>query len=446
MRSNPGRIVRAAFVVAVLVATGLAASGAQAASGKKVADVRLAYTCALPSGSRPVQVRISGVFPASGAVGRAIAPAGVRVEIVLPRTAATGLGAGSFAGVVALETAVTENGTRAGAPWPYLRVPPAPVPGIGDLVVNASAPVPAVTARAPGDVRFTAGRLNLLLAPLRSAGKPSSLKARCVPRGGRAALLATVPVAGRHGMVAPRSAAAPRDDGQPAPECQGFGQEPPSGYGCAWMTGFSNVKKLGGAALIQPAILDIAMWDPVPCDDTFTSFCFDLDAQLNYVPVPGKPGLRQFPPSDATFLTFGFMPTRATMDLLEVGLMHIKIVLNFNDYELSYAEATANMNIRLHDVLVNGRPLDVGPRCETVSPMRLTVRADLNHWGINDGGVLSGTSAIPPFGGCGVGENLDRLMTGSISGPDNFVKMTQGSLCTFPIIFGCPPQKPAPIA
>jgi hypothetical protein len=52
---------------------------------------------------------------------------------------------------------------------------------------------------------------------------------------------------------------------------------------------------------------------------------------------------------------------------------------------------------------------------------------------VNTGGPLTGTTTIPPFSGCGVGEDLDPLLNASISGPDNFMKLTQGVPCTYPV-------------
>ena len=52
---------------------------------------------------------------------------------------------------------------------------------------------------------------------------------------------------------------------------------------------------------------------------------------------------------------------------------------------------------------------------------------------------------IPPFTGCGVSEDLDPLITGLVSGGGNFVKLTQGSICTLTgSNNGCPPEEPTP--
>ncbi|CAM5523072.1 hypothetical protein SHIRM173S_11111 [Streptomyces hirsutus] len=47
------------------------------------------------------------------------------------------------------------------------------------------------------------------------------------------------------------------------------------------------------------------------------------------------------------------------------------------------------------------------------------------------GGVLSGEATVPAFTGCGAGgENLDRLLTASVSGPGNQIKQVQGQTCS----------------
>jgi hypothetical protein len=434
MRVNSGRPARLAAVAAVLLVAALA-SGAQAAAGEKVADVSLGYTCKVASRNLPVRVRISGVFPAAGTAGRAIRPHDVRTEITLPRAAVPG--PGPLTGIAQLRTSITQNGMTAGAPWPILPVPPTAVPAAGDLVLTSPVRVPPVTVRGGGDVRFAVGDLSLLLVARR--GTP--LRPRCALAGGGEATVTVVPVAGR---AAPAPRATPLDDdGDIPPECVRFEEGPPAG--CTYVAGFTNVKKLGGAAFVRPGIMNVEIYDGVPCGPDDMQFCLNADGKLNYIPAPGEPGVAELPPSDATFLTFRFMPTRATMELTEVGLVRIEIVLDFNDFDNSSAKATIDVDIRLHNALVNGRKLDVGPRCQTVTPMHLVLTADPLVYSIQLGGVLSGYGKIPAFSGCGSGEDLDPLITGSISGPDNFVKMTQGSLCFFdPPLGGCPPIPPVP--
>jgi hypothetical protein len=62
---------------------------------------------------------------------------------------------------------------------------------------------------------------------------------------------------------------------------------------------------------------------------------------------------------------------------------------------------------------------------------------------VNTGGFLSGTATIPPFHGCGSGENLDPLFTASLSGPGNYIRVTQGPICDTTSPFE--PGSPCPV-
>ncbi len=111
------------------------------------------------------------------------------------------------------------------------------------------------------------------------------------------------------------------------------------------------------------------------------------------------------------------------------------------------------MAISLSNVDVNGVPLAVGPHCRPVSPVHLVLIAKGENtlppkgYTVPTGGPLTGMLTIPPFTGCGVTENLDAVLTGSISGPHNFLKMTQGKLCApaQPHGLTCPPPVPRPL-
>ncbi|MBC7269927.1 MAG: hypothetical protein H5T76_14660, partial [Streptomyces sp.] len=71
---------------------------------------------------------------------------------------------------------------------------------------------------------------------------------------------------------------------------------------------------------------------------------------------------------------------------------------------------------------------------------------------LTSGGPLTGEFTIPAFTGCGTGgEDLDPLLTASVSGPGNYTKQIQGQTCA-PLVFNpaeCtedlqPLQVPAP--
>ena len=98
-------------------------------------------------------------------------------------------------------------------------------------------------------------------------------------------------------------------------------------------------------------------------------------------------------------------------------------------------------------------PLDVGPHCQTASAVKLDLVGRGENtippkgYTVPTGGPLSGRVTIPRFTGCGVTENLDPLLTGSISGRGNFLKVTQGKLCgpSQPANWSCPPPVPKPL-
>jgi hypothetical protein len=165
-------------------------------------------------------------------------------------------------------------------------------------------------------------------------------------------------------------------------------------------------------------------------------------------------GAREFPPATATFLTFGFQPVTATAHLTQVGPEPLKGVLYLNATKEPsngpyHIVATTSASMRIDHVLVNGAPLDVGDNCHTTAPLSSPdspVHPDLlvllggsepgsptpffAHVAL--GGALAGYATVPPFTGCvgRSGENLDSLMTATISGPGNYVKMYLSPLCT----------------
>ena len=116
---------------------------------------------------------------------------------------------------------------------------------------------------------------------------------------------------------------------------------------------------------------------------------------------------------------------------------------------LKFSQVQSLASIQVENVLVNGTPLDVGSDCHTVRPFPLVLTGK-PPYELQTGGVLNGTITVPPFTGCGVGENLDPIFNASVSGPGNFVQLTQGSLCVswvstgaFPS--GCPATVRKPI-
>jgi len=156
----------------------------------------------------------------------------------------------------------------------------------------------------------------------------------------------------------------------------------------------------------------------------------------------------------ATFLAFGFVPVKATLELTELTPISIVSVTQVSapPYRLT-ATSRTEVSLRVYNVHVNGVLLKVGSHCGTSRPIHLTLvgkgtTSPPTGYNVPDGGPLTGFVTIPSFRNCGVTENLDPLFDGTISGPHNYDKMTQGKTCgpsLSPSSTNCPPPKPKPL-
>jgi hypothetical protein len=192
--------------------------------------------------------------------------------------------------------------------------------------------------------------------------------------------------------------------------------------------------------------------------------CSIVELQLDYN------GLTELPPVTATFLAFGFMPVTATINLTQTGTGPVMAVVyrQINDAASVppyTAVSTTKISAQLTDVKVNGTQLDVGSNCRTSGPVytpeldsELGLPSTLVLTGgnasgdplplysaVTQGGALAGVATIPPFTGCVTpgGENLDALLTASVSGAGNYLKVVQGVLCVNPALqpnVNCTPQ------
>ncbi len=415
--------------VAVATLAGAAGIAADATSASAAQAVSLGYTCAFPAGTYQVGVQIA----ATVASGARIGPVGLRVTTRLPRAVlATYTGPVRAADLLTV-TEASNSAKPVTLAWPTSAT--GSVAFTGDWSLTASGTIPAAPALRPGVVTFTAGRLDMVLY----FGQGAAVRASCMPVGGAARFATqTVTVAARPAKLKlPPGCAHIKPVGSGTPTC---------GY----ITGYSDVAKLIGAALLQP---------PPPAKPGLVN----VDFGERPVFKPGKliefstgelfyRGRHELPPVTATFLAFRFVPVTATLHLTELDPIAIVSVSGILPPFPITVTGKTKVSIRVSNVRVNGVPLAVGPGCRTRSPLTLIVVAHGKNtipprgYTVPDGGVLSGKVTIPPFIDCGVTENLDPLFTGSISGRGNFVKMTQGKLCgpSQPQNWVCPPPVPKP--
>jgi uncharacterized protein DUF6801 len=507
--------VRVVALSGMLAVSGLAA-GAASASGNQgsapsASALSLTYQCRFPAGSRPVTVGMTAHLPALAKVGKPIQPAGVTLTMALPPAAVAAL-AGLHSATVSAATRLTVSASEGSAGtsvvWPGVTTRPVRRPAHGSLTLTTAGTVPPVTASSPGEVALTAAGLSVTFTAGRAGlpapgpattpgggavpapgpavrpgaggratpapgGRPvpapdarAPLLVTCVLAPGQHAALGTVLVTGRARAV--RRAGTPvgicpklplgglklnpRFPPPPHPKLTIDAHDP--SQGCAFATGYADVRKLKGATLLAPVITNV--WESI-------NTLANTSKQINYLQLANAAllefhGLHQFPPSTATFLSFGFVPTTATLDLMEQGNINIFVVgpilpssvvhCHPNKFRSCNQVATAYSRLQAliapGSVKVNGVPLDVGSHCETPPfDVELTGSNVSNPpYTIQAGGPLTGMATLPHFKNCGVGENLDPIFNAAISGPRNFTILTQGGLCTVQGAIGCEPKPP----
>jgi hypothetical protein len=459
------RGARALTVACGLVLTvGLLASvaGLAVASGggqSRAVRVDVGYACKFPAATYSVSALLAAAVPASAAVGKPIQLADLQLTVRLPQAAVAylkSLGAAAASTSGSLTSVATFRGTTVLEQWPAKSSAADALPDSGSLALVATGSAPAVTVKAPGTLTISASVLVLTLTLRTAAGaatSPASVQATCQPSGGASPQLASVVVS--NAGASPNRSAPPstKPSGERKPTFpEGCGDIPVVGIGtpvCGWITGYSDIKKLYGAVKLGPVLINIDFAYKIVIKHG------DLIAYSRgrlYYPgtEPYYKGHEQFPPARATFLTFGFVPVTATTVVIEHGPINIVSVSGLSSPFPITVTATTKVSIYISGVLVNGKPLDVGGACHTASLAQLK----LTGHGVNSipptgytvrtGGPLTGTVAIPKFTDCGKTENLDALLTGTISGPGNYEAMIQGELCgpINPLDWFCPPPVP----
>ncbi|MFF2731093.1 DUF6801 domain-containing protein [Streptomyces sp. NPDC058008] len=465
------RTVRGAAVATAVLLGGMV-PGAQAAAGVQEIDLELAYTCELPQGEQPVKVGISAKLPESAQPGQVIQPEDVVLEATLPEGAIL-LPDGSTAARVSAELRlgvdVSQQGRHARAEWIGTTAEAVPVPAEGGLSLTTSGSVPYVKPEGSGDLLFDADALSVELALETAQGTPAeppAISLDCSADPDQPTQLAKTEVGDGEGAGDGASASAPPASGpaeketaddEAVPEVGARAKNPaaPDAPPCvgdveddlnlnAYVTGYANVAKLDGATKFPLACTQVSQ-GPTRVDLSepgFTHIYQDSTAVLDY---RGKP---QLPPTSGTFLTFGFMPTTATLEMTQIPPgtdaegtpdYNVKshLVVDWSDFtNTGVTTIDLDLMLRLRDVEVNGVPLDVGDNCRTSKPFTLSLEGRMTAkdgvttgYTLATGGVLTGSVTLPPFSGCGAGEDLDSIFTASLSGAPGYVKQVQGAPC-----------------
>ncbi|WP_371655657.1 MULTISPECIES: DUF6801 domain-containing protein [unclassified Streptomyces] len=471
-----GAAIAAALGVIALLLGLVPASGTIARD--RETGVQAIYACESGSVRRAVTIGFTGVYPRGGRPGQPLRAERFTVRPELPPDAATALlppGTTQVSGTARLAVEVAQNGTSARADWAGLTAPAAS--GLRPVFTGE---VAAITVGAPGEVTLMAGELTLMLQATPAPDSPSGsdspsglasapvpgtsqspspsgmpqhptptapLELHCLPVAAPGPLLAAWTVTGPSAPSTAPASPVPStsaDTQTPKPAIQvGPGPlatapvcpaDPPAGelnpsrlpkpppgavegsLGaslCVVAVGYTTVHKLGSAMIINDP-----HGSPGP---------MHLNLGKRTVSAPGydesdSVGLLHFPDARSTFLVFGFQPTSAEVSFEPEPVT----VVNIRRGETFTTAIAYRQYLRVHDVSVNGVPLDVGPRCRTARPFDTVLSGAYNFL---TGGVLDGEITIPPFVGCGGrGEDLSPLFTAALSGPGNAVRIRQGQL------------------
>jgi len=276
------------------------------------------------------------------------------------------------------------------------------------------------------------------------------VRATCALTGAAPSRLAAIQVTAASPAPTPSSTSA-RKPARHVQAPKGCGQIKVVGTGtatCGYLTGYADVAKLIGAALLQPKLGRPALVNV----DFAEHHGFKHDKLIEHsTGALYYHGQHALPPVSATFLAFRFVPVTATLHITELTSVAILSVSGITapPYPIT-VRATTKAMLTVTDVSVNGLSLNVGTQCRIATPLILTLIGKGENtippkgYTVPTGGTLAGRVTIPPFTHCGTTENLDPLLTGSISGHGNYVKMTQGKLCgpAQPANWTCPPPVP----
>jgi hypothetical protein len=123
------------------------------------------------------------------------------------------------------------------------------------------------------------------------------------------------------------------------------------------------------------------------------------------------------PPATGSFTEIGFVPVKATTELIPVGQATGTVA------KVGGAvTATAQVTLRITSLTVAGLPILVGPVCQSAYPATITLASQAG-WSPPVGGVLAGSYTIPPFQNCLLATPMINL---TIPGPGNTIALTLG--------------------
>ncbi|MFI9451846.1 hypothetical protein [Amycolatopsis sp. NPDC052450] len=142
-------------------------------------------------------------------------------------------------------------------------------------------------------------------------------------------------------------------------------------------------------------------------------------------PITGKLAI---PSTSSYFISFRFMPATGTVELIPdgdaTGVVDVDTGATGDCKEVgtnicAHTDVTNKVFIKLSNVKVDGKVLDVGPNCRTAQSAVVNIKALVPLAFPASPVKVTSTFATPAFSGCGVREDLSPLLTGLVSGPGN---------------------------
>lgn len=491
------RLFRNAARIAALTVV-IVGGGAVATIPPAMADIgaEIGLVCSGKSGTHKVGLRIETTAPSSGTVGQPIQLGTVKIDVGVPADLVTKVRAGStgepttppvtsvtpsavtppaLSGVAEIKVAIREIDRAQDGGWPAFALAATPSRGDGIVHLTGSGVAPPVTPHSPGGLSWSAGEVGLSLVPAgTTTGRDGTETAlHCVAE--KDAVLGTVQVDPASEAATPSSLSeAPRQStAAQANLCEILPKpgvdpryainyedaalakiyESPPVPGnlrptyregvpyCIKGLGFINAKKTGNAVPVA-----------IEASTQFVTETYQGNAIIgpNYREFRGYAVNRTYP-TPTTMLGFGFMPTSALAEAVQVGApegaeddpitANVRLIQRaFENYTLppiatDQLRASSYVRIKAVEAQVNGVPLDLGGQCMT-SSTAFVGKAFLGNWRT---GMLAYTEGqtlvvddlnIPAFSGCGVTEDLSPILTASVSGSGNYANLETGHWCT----------------
>ncbi|PWW54917.1 hypothetical protein [Actinokineospora spheciospongiae] len=390
--------VKSALAAVVLGAAGGGIYYSTSAATAGETPVGTAFGCVLPGGDRvDVPIEFGVGIPDTAAAGAEVV-AKPSAKIALPATAVDKLRAG---GETALDASLTptmtlvEGATRTDLKATPLAVKAMTLPAQGALNLTLEGAPVAFTPKA-------AGTAQVELTGLTAQMVVGTTEITCAATTDSGAL-------GTFEVTA-AAPAAPQAQAQPAAPPVGTLQSLKSRFK---MTVITKIKKVGA---------EVTLKGKLTIDTPFTGGTLTGEVEFDLA-------------KDTYMVVFRFIPVlndiQATQNKPVEGTMELQL-------PLARTKATATIDLNVSNIRQGATPenpnggvnLGVLPGCKTASPLVTQLNGDVQlAQGVKS--ELNTVATIPPFTGCRTaqGEDLSRLMTGLVSGPDNPVRVILENEC-----------------